>query len=141
MNNYYFIIPEAVYYCCIIPALIVIIACVLFSVVYRKKKETKYYAYTLNYVYNIGSILVCVLLFPLLMGYSAAIWYMMKKGLLIGVGALLNFLLIILPLIPLVTLIYVMRRFILNLDLKNKIDERYQEENLSEEGLETNEEN
>lgn len=125
---YYFIIPEAVYYCCIIPALIVIIACVLFSVVYRKNKETKYYAYTLNYVYNIGSILVCVLLFPLLLGYSTAILYIINKGLLMDVGFWLKLFLIILPLIPLLTLIYVMRKFIENLDLKIQIDERYQEE-------------
>lgn len=125
---YYFIIPEAVYYCCIIPALIVIIACVLFSAIYRKKKETKYYAYTLNYVYNIGSILVCVLLFPLLLGYSLAILYIINKGLLVNVSFLLKIFLIALPLIPFVTLIYVMRKFIKNLDLKNKIDERYQEE-------------
>lgn len=127
MYRYYFIIPNAVYYCCVIPALIIIIACILFTLVYRQKKETKYYAYTLNYVYNICSILICLLLFPLLLGYSAAIFYVINKGLLVNVSLLLKILLIILPIIPFVTLIYVLYRFIKNLKLKNIIDERYKE--------------
>jgi len=138
MYNYYFIIPDAVYYCCIIPALIIVVACILFTLVYRKKKETKYYAYTLNYVYNMSSILICLLLFPLLLGYSAAMLYVINKGLLVNVRLLLKILLIILPLIPFATLIYTLYKFIKNLKLKNIIDERYEEK--EKEKLKDNEE-
>ena len=138
MYNYYFIIPDAVYYCCIIPAIIIIIACILFNLIYRQKKERKYYAYTLNYIYNIGSILICLLLFPLLLGYSAAMLYIINKGLLIKIKILLKIIIIILPIIPFVTLIYVLYKFIKNLKLKSIIDERYEEkENNKMENTET----
>ena len=124
MYKYYFVIPDAVWLCCILPALIIIFASILFGIVYRQKKETKYYVYTLNYVYNIASILICLLLFPLLLGYSAAMLHIIDKGLLIDVNVLLKILLIILPLIPFVTLIFVLYKFIKNLKIKDKIDEQ-----------------
>lgn len=127
MYSYYFIIPDAVWYCCIIPALIIILACFLFGIVYRKKKDTKYYAYTLNYVYNIGSILICLLLFPLLLGYSAAMLYIINKGLLIDINVIIKVLLVILPLIPFVTLMFVLYKFIRNLKYKDEIDEKENE--------------
>lgn len=128
MYSSYFIIPKAVYFYCILPALIIIIGSIIFWLIYRRKKETKYYAYTLNYVYNIASILICLLLFPLLLGYSAAMMYMIKVKLLLNVSLLLKILLILLPLIPFLTLLYVLYRFIKNLKLKEIIDERYKED-------------
>lgn len=125
MSSYYFVIPDAVWFCCILPAIIIILASILFGIVYRYKKDTKYYTYTLNYVYSITSILICLLLFPLLLGYSAAILYTIAKGIVLveSVNIILKVLLIILPLIPLVTLIYVVSRFIKNLELKTEIDD------------------
>lgn len=124
MYNYYFVIPDAVWYCCIIPALIIILACFLFGIIYRRKKDTRYYAYTLNYVFNIGSILICILLFPLLLGYSAAMLYIINKGLLVDVNIVIRILLIILPIIPFITLIVVLHKFIKNLKFKEIVDER-----------------
>ena len=122
MYSYYFIIPKAVYFCCILPALIIIVASVLFGVVYRQKKGTKYYAYTLNYVYTIASMLICLLLFPLLLGYCVAMLTIINKGLLLEISLLVKILLIMLPTIPFITLIFVLYKFIKNLELKNKID-------------------
>ena len=126
MYNYYFVIPKAVYFCCILPALIIIIACILFSIIYRQKKGTPYYTYTLNYVYNIASILLSLLLFPLLLGYSMAMLTIINSGYIIDVDLLLKILLIILPMIPFFTLIFVLYKFIKNLKLKNIIDEDIQ---------------
>lgn len=125
MSSYYFVIPDAVWFCCILPAIIIILASILFGLVYCYKKDTKYYTYTLNYVYSVTSILICLLLFPLLLGYSVAILYTIAKGIVLveSVSIILKVLLIILPLIPFVTLIYVVSRFIKNLELKTEIDD------------------
>ena len=127
MYTTYFIIPKAVYFYCMLPALIIIIGCILFSIFYRRKVGTYYYVYVLNKVYNLSSILLCLLLFPLLMGYSLAMLYVLHKGLIIGVSPILKVILVILPLIPLITLIIVISRYLKNLEYKQRLDERLEE--------------
>ena len=121
----YFIIPKAVYFYCIFPAGIVILASIIFGLCYHKKKGTHYYIYTLNYVYNIASILLCLLLFPLLFGYALAMAYLIMRGLISEVGFLIKFILILLPLVPLATLIFVCVKFVKNLKYKEELDEEY----------------
>lgn len=123
MYTNYFIIPKAVYFYCIVPAVVVIIASIIFSLAYHKKKGTYYYMYTLNYVYNIASILLCLLLFPLLFGYSLAMAYIIRDGLITNVNFLVIVMLIMLPIIPLATLIFVSIKFVKNLKYKEQLDE------------------
>ena len=118
MYSTYFIIPKAVYFYCILPALIIIIASIIFSLVYHKKKGTHYYLYTLNYVYNIASILLCALLFPLLLGYSLAMSYIIHVGLIADVSFSLILILVIFPIVPFITLSIACFKFINNLKYK-----------------------
>jgi len=129
MYTTYFIIPKAVYFYCIVPAIAIIIASIIFGLIYHKKKGTHYYIYTMNYVYNFASILLCLLLFPLLLGYVLAMAYIINRGLIENVSFIVNFILILLPLIPFVTLAFVSYRFVRNLHYKEQLDE--ERDNLS----------
>lgn len=124
MYSTYFMIPKAVYFFCIFPALLVIIATIIFNIIYLKKKGTYYYIYTLNYVCNVASMLLCLLLLPLLFGYSIAMLVIIKAGLFADVSLLLIMLLIFLPIVPLITLIVVCIKFVRNLKYKEILEER-----------------
>lgn len=118
MYKTYFIVPKEVFIYCVFPALAIIIFCLLFWLIYRKKKELPQYAYTLNSVYNIASILICLLLFPLLLGYSVAMLDIINRGILEKVNILIKALLVFLPIIPFGNLLFVLYRFIKNMQLK-----------------------
>lgn len=122
MYSNYFIIPKAVYFYCILPALILIIASIIFNIIYHKKKGTHYYIYTLNYIYNIVSILLCALLFPLLLGYSLAMSYIIQIGLIKDVSFFLLLVLLIFPIIPFITLAVACFKFVNNLKYKERLD-------------------
>ena len=123
MYTTYFIIPKAVYFYCILPALLLILGTLIFMIVYRRKKGTYYYVYTMNFVLNFVSMLLCILLLTLLIGYSWAMLYIIYLKLIVNVNVFVIVILILLPIIPLVTLIIVCRRFIKNLKYKEELDE------------------
>ena len=120
MNNQFFIIPKAVYHFCLIPALVIIVASIIIAVWYRRKKDTKHYGYTLNYIYNIVSMLLSLLLLPLLLGYSMAMIEIINRGLIQGMNHVIMLILFLLPLIPLVTLIIVFINYVKGLSHKKE---------------------
>ena len=126
MDSKFFIIPSAVYYYCLYPALAVIVGSIIFTIIYRRKKGTENYAYTLNYVYTIVSMLLSLLLLPLLLGYAMAMIRIINSGLIENTNKAVIFVLILLPLIPLVTLIFVFVNYVKNVyngNKKNMVEE------------------
>ena len=119
MYSKFFMIPKAVYYFCLFPALIIIIASIVFAIVYRKKKGTEHYAYTLNYIYTIVSMLLSLLLLPLLLGYSIAMIEIISRGIVEVVNNGVMIILFLLPLIPLISLIVVFTSYVKGVHFKS----------------------
>lgn len=127
MNTTYFIIPRSVLYYCILPALFFVFICLMYYIINLKKKGTYYYSYNLNMAFSITSILLSLLIFPLLLGYSIAMSVVLYKKLIIDVSFLIIIVLILLPLVPFSTLIFSFINFTKNLDGKKYLDEYYEE--------------
>ena len=114
MLNTYFVIPRAVYFYCILPALLVIITAIIFSILYVRKKGTYYYIYNKTVFYTVASIVLCLILAPLLLGYSMSILYIINQKLLDDVSIIIYVVLIVLPLLPIGTMILLFRKFYQN---------------------------
>lgn len=114
MFDTYFVIPRAVYFYCILPALLVIVIALIFSLLYYKKKGTYFYVYNKTVFYTIASLVLCLILAPLLLGYSLSLLYIINKNLIEDVSILLYIVLFVLPLLPIGTMIILFRKYYLN---------------------------
>lgn len=122
INYKFFWLPKEIIYYVVIPMVLILIAYFVFYLVYRKKKGTKYYNYVVNFVYSTLGIVFCGLLFCLLAGYSISTIQLLIVNRIIGNYKLLAVILSILPFVPAFFLIHIIRIYLKNLKLKEKID-------------------
>lgn len=119
----YFLMPAEIWYYVVIPILVILLIYLVFSLLYRKQKGTYYYHYVVDYVYSTLGIIFCSLLFCLILGYSIATIQILMVNDVIREYMLLAIIIGILPIIPSVFLVYVLRIYIKNLKRKEKLDE------------------
>lgn len=114
--------PKEVWYYVIIPIGIILLFYIMFSIFYKKKKDSYYYNYIVDYVYSTCGIIFCSLLFCLLFGYSIATIQILVVNNLLNKYLFLVIVISILPLIPSIFLVYIIRIYLRNLKRKDKLD-------------------
>ena len=119
----YFLMPVEIWYYVVIPILAILLVYFIFSLIYRKQKGTYYYNYVVDYVYSVLGIIFCSLLFCLILGYSIATLQILIVNNVIREYLLLAIIIGILPLIPSIFLVYILRIYVRNLKRKEKLDE------------------
>lgn len=119
----FFWLPKEVLYYVVIPLIIILLIYFIFTISYNKKKGTYYYNYVMDYVYSTFGIVFCSLLFCLLVGYSIATLRILIINDAIERYLLLAIILVILPIIPTIFLIHVIKIYIKNLKRKVELDE------------------
>lgn len=115
--------PVEIWYYVVIPILAILLVYFIFSLIYRKQKGTYYYNYVVDYVYSVLGIIFCSLLFCLILGYSIATLQILIVNNVIREYLLLAIIIGILPLIPSIFLVYILRIYVRNLKRKEKLDE------------------
>lgn len=118
----FFWMPKEVWYYVIIPIGIILLFYIMFSIFYKKKKDSYYYNYIVDYVYSTCGIIFCSLLFCLLFGYSIATIQILVVNNLLNKYLFLVIVISILPLIPSIFLVYIIRIYLRNLKRKDKLD-------------------
>ena len=121
----FFSIPKEVIYYCFIPSVILILLCLIFWIFYRKKKDTYYYVFTLNYLFQLSGIILSAMLLALLSGYAIATIHIIISNELIAKYYMFMIIISFLPIIPLCLLIWLTFKIYHNLKYKKELDENY----------------